>query len=180
MTKILDHLEQPDSSTCQAAAIAKVLGTQDVMAIRNELLAGGVAGDPQNMGRLMKREVSKGNLKFYEYQGAATLKNLEDWVTQGKGYEAIIHGFFTPGGHVIGVEDAYPANRFFRVDDPWYEFDFPSARFTKLSGKNKEYSYLGIYSYCCASWSFREAQELYASRQVVMSNPGLWMHKIRN
>ena len=179
-TRILDHLEQPDASTCQATAIAKILGTTDVRAIRNRLLEIGIAGDPAVMGTLMREEVARGGLKHYEYNGNATLKELEDWVTQGQGFEAIVHGYFTPVGHVIGVEDAYPEAKFFKVDDPWYEFDFPRARFTNRGGKNQRYSYVGIYSYCCGSWSFNQAKDLYAKNSLAMTVPGLWLHKVQN
>lgn len=179
-TRIIDHLEQPDIVTCQSAAIAKVLGTSNITQVRRDLTSMGVAGDPSVMGAYMRTMVNQGRLKQYIYNPQGSLKDLENWVTQGKGYEAIIHGFYTPSGHVIGVENALPESRQFVVDDPWYEFDYPSGSYTRLSGKNNLHSYLGIFSYCVASWSPKQARELYRKRFYDMETRGMWLHMVQN
>lgn len=176
MSKILDYLEQPDQFTCQSAAIAKVLGTEDVYGVRAALTAGGrIAGDPANMGEYLAPRV-----KEYRYTDKGSLIQIENWVTQGPGYEVIVHGNTTRAGHVWGISDADPKNRVFVVDDPWYEYDFPRARFTTQTGKNCLYSYRAIWAYCVASWSWEQAAELYASGSVDSNEPGAWVHFIRN
>lgn len=172
MTKIADYSRQPDGLTCQAAAIAKVLGNPSaagVGEVRRALLSMGIPGDPAVMGAYMRTRVAQ-----YRFDSAASLSAVAEWVSQGAGYECITHGWFTGSGHVIGVEDVvgwetpHPA---FRVDDPWAEFSFSTGLYVNRSGANVAYSALGMWAYCVASYSYTQANTLY--RQAVAS-PVAW------
>lgn len=179
MTTIIDHLEQPDSQTCQSAAIAKVLGTTDIYKIRRELLAGGTAGDPYNMSALMGEYVSRGALKSASLSTNASLQDVKDWVTKGSGFEVIIHGWFTSVGHVVGIE-GFEDERFI-YDDPWYEFDFPRSTFTRNLGKNISVSALGIFAYCVAGTSKYDANRIYQKGGPTDWNLGnAWVHFVQN
>lgn len=176
-TKILDYSRQPDAVTCQSTAIAKVTGG-DIMTIRNALLQNGAAGDPYNMGDYLKPRV-----KQYKYLPQGNLNELVEWVTQGVGYEAIVHGFTTNSGHVWGVETAIPEDKVFICDDPWAEFDFPGERYLNKSGKNVAYSYRAMWAYTVASWSFPQAREAYIgtrSKAFDMNQRGGWFHLVQN
>lgn len=197
MSKIVDHVEQPNSLTCQAAAIAKVLGQpslHQINAIRSNLVAmgrerGTMAGSPSVMGDYLKPRV-----EHYAYSGNASINEIAEWVKQGRGFEVITHGFFTMSGHIIGVEDVtYLENgrKRFRVDDPWYEFDFPNNRYTNRSGANVQYSDLGIWAYCVkALHSNNEAKGFYQKGFSRLNDPsqlaeientkGAWVHYIKN
>lgn len=187
MTDILDHVEQPDAYTCQSAAIAKVLGQgsiHQINAIRSNLNAdartrGTMAGDPSVMGAYLTPRVES-----YTYKHDANLQEIIDWVTQGKGYECIIHGFTTQSGHVWGIEDAEKVgqNWVFRCDDPWYEFDFPGNRFTQNSGANVGYSDLATLAYCVKAWSNWQGVDAYRKGryQGMLGDRGAWVHFIKN
>lgn len=194
-TKISDHLEQPDKYTCQSAAIAKVLGGSthhDVMKVRRSLLnkaraRGSMSGDPSVMADYLEPRVQE-----YKYLPQGSLVDLLEWVSKGPGYEAIIHGFSTTSGHVWGVEDIHKQDQFlyFKCDDPWYEYDFPNARFTQRPGANVLYSEVAMWSHCVKAWSFGQAVEAYREGiqryyepgfvEKIMKEPGAWIHLIRN
>ena len=197
MTKITDHLEQPDGYTCQSAAIAKVLGKtthHEVWDVRSALLedarrSGTMSGDPNVMGRHLAPRVEE-----YHYNPKASLNDIVDWVVRGKGYEVIIHGFTTSAGHVWGIEDATPRNDPSRVnfqcDDPWYEMDFPRNEFTRRSGANVVYSDCAIWAYCVMAWNNAQAVEAYARalsnvhdedfQDSMYETRGAWVHFIKN
>ena len=178
-SKILDSVVyQPDGNTCQAACIAKVLGTQDVWGVRQDLLELGTPGDPAVMGQYLKSRV-----KEYRYHPEGSLNYAIEALDRG--YTIITHGWFTPSGHVItlvGWEHADPLMKYrFIVDDPWGEFDFPTATYdTQASGDNRHYSARGLYAYCVRSRSFDHAQLLYQGRQLDMNDGDAWFHLIKN
>ena len=177
-TKILDYVAQPDGSTCQSAAIAKVLGTTDVAKVRSDLLSLGEPGDPGVMGRYLT-----GKVKSYLFRVDASLNELKDALSAG--CVVIVHGWFTPSGHVItlvGWElDQKTLGYRFLVDDPWFEFDFKSAQFDySKSGNNVRYSSYGIFAYCVASQSYDDAQAIYKQGRLLSSERNAWAHIIRN
>lgn len=195
-TQIADHTEQPNKYTCQSAAIAKVLGKtshHDVMDIRQSLLSkaqprGTMSGDPYVMGHYLESRVEE-----YRYLNEGSLNDLMEWVERGPDHEAIVHGFPTTAGHVWGVEKLVTrpnGYRYFQCDDPWYEYDFPNARYTNKSGANVLYSEIGMWAYCVRSWSKAQAMEAYRegiSRYFesgfvdsIMAEKGGWIHLIRN
>ena len=181
MTNIADYTRQPDSVTCQSAAIAKVLGQTDpasVQRVRRDLLQLGVAGDPLVMGRYLEPRV-----KEYQWAPNGTLAQLRDWVTQGTGYEAIVHGMTTGSGHIWGVTDYEPSDRlggFFNCDDPWACFSFPEHRYLNKSGNNVPYSALAMYSYCVVAWTEQQAINAYRAGAIDWAKQGMYLHLIRN
>jgi hypothetical protein len=186
MSKILDHVEQPDAVTCQSAAIAKVLGmgsNQNIHAIRSDLLAiarrrGTKAGDPAVMAEYLAPRVEE-----YRYSGNGSVQDVINWVTKGPGYEVIIHGFTTISGHIWGIEDVVEDTHtrlFFKVDDPWYEFDFPNNRYTQRTGKNVHYSGLAIWAYCVIAWNNAQAVDAYQRGSMSRTEKGAWIHFIKN
>ena len=181
MSKILDYVPQPNDYTCQSACIAKVLGTTDVDGIRADLAAIGTPGDPAVMGKYLKSRVQS-----YEYRESGCLLDAKQALDNGG--VVITHGYFTDG-HVItlvGYEpDPETQSYRFIVDDPWAEFSFPEAQYiSNSSGDNVRYSSYGLYAYCVASSSHEQAVQLYAEQSLasseVLSEPGAWLHIIKN
>lgn len=174
----MDHVEQPDALTCQSAAIARVIGTTDVMSIRAELTQGGkVAGDPWNMGRFMEK-----HCKEYRFLAAASLNDARNALEDG--YHLITHGYFTHSGHVIGLSGVEPDPRTlsyrFNAEDPWYEFDFPSWTYTQLTGDDVKYSSYGIYAACVASHNVASARQIYRRGELNSAMENMWLHIIKN
>lgn len=138
----------------------------------------GQAGDPLVMGRYLKPKVQE-----YIWRPEGTLAELRDWVTQGIGYEAIIHGMTTGSGHVWGVSD-YRDHHFgggqFLCDDPWAEFDFPSHRYLNRSGDDVAYSALGIYAYCVVAWTEAQAIAAYQRHMINWDRRGAYLHLVKN
>jgi hypothetical protein len=187
-SKILDFVEQPCENTCQAAAIARVVGTTDVMSIRRELLGissrrGTMSGDPYVMG-----EYLKANVQEYQFIVDASLNQAKEALEQD--YNLITHGWFTRLGHVIGIspfENGEPykphptLNTYaFNCEDPWYRFHFPSWTYTRLSGNNVPYSAFGMYASCVASSGFGHAQQLYRRGELNSNLKNMWLHLIKN
>jgi hypothetical protein len=168
---------QPDANTCQSACIAKVLGTQDVYAIRADLEAMGVSGDPEVMAAYLEPRV-----KAYRFTRHGSLADARKALDEG--YTIITHGWFTSAGHVITLvgHEADPGGGFrFLVDDPWGEFHFPSATYdNQANGDNLPYSSRGIYAYCVGSNSFEEAQVLYDQKALDLTEANAWLHLIKN
>jgi hypothetical protein len=173
-SKILDFVEQPDVSTCQSAAIARVVGTTDVMSIRKALLGissrrGSMSGDPAVMGDYLKE-----NVREYQFIPDGSLNQAKEALEQG--YHLITHGWFTRSGHVIGLspfKDGEPykvhtstGSYAFNAEDPWYEFDFPSWSYTRRSGDDIPYSAYGIYAACVGSSGFGHAQQIYRKGEL--------------
>lgn len=173
-SKVLDIVYQPDELTCQAAAIARVIGSYKVDAVRQGLLNLGVAGDPAVMGRYMRPRVQE-----YKYNGNASLNDAIDALKDG--YQLITHGWFTRSGHVIGISGWDEATKTFNAEDPWFEFDFPGWRYLyDRDGNDAPYSALGIYAACVAGQGVGDAIDVYRRRKVDYSHPGMWLHMIRN
>ena len=180
MQQPLDFVEQPDARTCQSAAIARLTRTQDVLAIRQELdrLAiqrGSEAGDPYVMGDYLRAKFGS----RYHFSANASINQLRSALERG--CHAITHGWFTPVGHVIGISGFTEKNGklVFTAEDPWFEFDFPSGRFTQQTGDDAQYSAYGIYAYCVSSWSYQGAREIYARGELLSSKGGMWLHMVQ-
>jgi hypothetical protein len=187
-SKILDFVEQPDENTCQSAAIARVIGTNDVMTVRRGLLdisgrRGTMSGDPAVMGDYLRSRVQE-----YQFFADASLELAKESLAQG--YNLITHGWFTRAGHVIGISpfaDGEPykphptLNTYaFNCEDPWYRFHFPSWSYTRLSGNNVPYSAFGMYASCVASNGFGHAQQLYRRGELNSNLKNMWLHLIKN
>lgn len=178
--KPLDHVEQPDARTCQSAAIARIIGTQDVLSIRKELdrlaiARGSEAGDPHVMGDLLRAKFGS----RYDFSANASINQLR--FALDRGCHAITHGWFTPVGHIIGISGYSEKNGklVFRAEDPWFEFDFPSGKFTNRTGDDAQYSAHGIYAYCVSSWSYEGAREIYVRGELLSSKGGMWLHMVQ-
>jgi len=172
------NVSQPDELTCQSACIAMAVGTTDVAKIRRELTQMGVAGDPNVMGVVLRDYL--GNR--YRYNGKASLEDMKRWLRAGE--FLIIHAYFTPSGHVIGLDglsDApgTTADRF-DVADPWSEFDGPSFSYNNPSVQFYDgyYSARLIYAAAVVAFSFAEARATYASGALDSNQPGAWVHRI--
>jgi hypothetical protein len=172
-SKILGYVSQPDGSTCQSAAICRVLGNSDVMGVRRSLVSQGVAGDPAVMGSYLASRV-----KEYRYTDKASLNDAIDALYQG--FQLIIHTYLTEAGHVIGLSARDGKAKIFNAEDPWAEFDAGTWKYLNKSGDDAQYSDLLIYSACVAGQSNWDAREIYRSGQVSYLAPGMWMHSIKN
>ncbi|NJM58543.1 MAG: hypothetical protein HC857_15550 [Synechococcales cyanobacterium RU_4_20] len=177
-SKVLDFVEQPDAYTCQSAAIARVLGTTDVMSIRHLLTEGGRdAGDPWNMGQYLGKYCQE-----YRFSLTASLNDARKALEAG--FQLITHGFFTGSGHVIGLSrvsaDPKALSYRFNAEDPWYEFDFLSWSYTRNSGDDVSYSSYGIYAACVASSSVSHAAEIYRRGELNSAMGNMWLHIIKN
>ena len=188
MTNILDFVSQPDSNTCQAAAIARVLGANDVMTVRRQLLdisnrRGSMAGDPYVMADFLK-----GRVEDYAFIVDASIEDVKEAL--GQGYHLITHGYFTRSGHVIGISpfadgapfkaDPRTGSHVFNAEDPWAEFDFPRWRYTARNGNNCRYSSYGIYAACVASANMSHAARLYRRRALDTTQRNMWLHLVKN
>lgn len=177
-SKIIDEVvQQPDAFTCQSACIAKVLGTQDVYAVRSDLEALGIPGDPRVMGLYLRDRV--GQYEFIQ-NGSIT----QAVMALKAGFTIITHGWFSRSGHVITLVDfdeTAGTKGSFVVDDPQGEFHFTQATYdTSVVGENLRYSTLGIYAYCVASWSKPDAEAYYRHGSFDPRHPGAWLHLVKN
>lgn len=175
----VDLLSQPDSVTCQATCICMATGSRDIAGTRRRLLEGGQAGDPANMGRLLKEVFSQ----RYSFTPIASLLEVREWLKNGE--FLITHGWFTQSGHVIcldGVElDDSTLSYRLNVKDPWSEFDFKSWLYNKPSVTvfDGYYSSYGIYAACVKGSSPAHASWLYKRGELDSSLKGMWVHRIR-
>jgi hypothetical protein len=170
--KVLGYVMQPDSQTCQSAAIARVLGTTDVMKVRAALTSMGAAGDPVVMGAYLKPLI-----KEYRYSGNASLD--EAIAALKAGYQLITHGWFTGSGHVIGLSGYDGKN--FNAEDPWAAFSFPSWSYDfNKSGDNQQYSALGIYASCVVGQSVSDSYRIYQGGKINLAAKGMYLHMCRN
>lgn len=176
------NVSQPDSVTCQASCIVMALGwgPSEVRNVRNQLLQGGTAGDPSNMGRLLRQHLGR----RYSLDLDASLKDCKQWVKDGE--FLITHGWFTRSGHVICLDalevkaDMVQLSYRFSVKDPWAEFDFINWRY--LPGSkfyDGFYSSYGLYAACVAGQSSNHAYQLYKRGELDSNRGGMWVHRIR-
>lgn len=192
-SKIIDDVQQPDARTCQSAAIARLLGTQDSFGVRVELdriaeRRKSAAGDPWVMGEFLAPRV-----KEYRFDDKASLNDFNAALDEG--YHLITHGWFTQYGHVIGISgrgyqdeggwhlgerEPQTGWLYYRAEDPWYEYDFVGGRFTRRSGNDAPYSAYGMFAYCVASWSYPGAREIYLRGQLDSAQKGAWLHMVKN
>lgn len=169
---------QPDALTCQAACIAMAIGSQDVRDIRDRLVRQGTAGDPFNMGRVLRNELGD----RYEFNPNASLNDAREWLKRGA--FCITHGWFTNPGHVIGLDgleiDPAKLSYRFNVKDPWSEFDFRSWSYPyKDVGFDGYYSSYGIYAACVVGQSRNHAAAIYRRGELDSSREGMWLHIIQ-
>lgn len=181
-SKILEYVEQPDARTCQSAAIAKVIGTTDVQAVRAELDAiaakrGSIAGDPGVMATYLDSEIDD-----YRFTYSGSLRDVRQALTNGA--VVITHGWFTDSGHVVTIVGTEPDPRTLSysliVDDPWYEFNFPTWSYTRRHGNNRTYSSYGMYAAIVASVSPWQAQQIYTRGELDSAKEGAWLHICKN
>lgn len=110
-----------------------------------------------------------------------TLKDIRQAIDEGK--LCIVHGFFTPPGHIM-VVNGYTDSGFI-VNDPngeWYPwtYDRNEPGGNNKKGEGLEYSKRAITS-CCDSWSLGEAQIRYSSisnSQAENEANTIWLHRI--
>lgn len=181
-SKILDFVRQPDSQTCQAAACARLMGTQDVHSVREELLLiarrrGSSAGDPYVMGELLAERC-----RYYKFDGNASLNDARKALDEG--CDLITHGWFTGSGHVIGISavelDSSNLSYKFVCEDPWAEFDFPSWTYSSQGGNDVLYSSYGMYAACVVGQSPSHAHAIYNRGELNSAAGGMWLHIVRN
>jgi hypothetical protein len=181
-TKVLDYVPQYDAMTCQSAAIARVVGSTDVRAVRNDLLCMGVPGDPAVMG-----EYLTANVKEYRYHGQASLDDAIEALREG--YQLITHGDFTDSGHVIGLSAWNATTKKFNAKDPWFEFHFTNWSYYpyEIDGDDQQYSARGIWAACVANpvgAGAMNAYQLYLDNPTLTAaqyrQPGMWLHMIKN
>lgn len=176
----LGHVEQPDSRTCQSAAIARLIGSQDVFSVRRELeklaiTRGTECGDPYVMGDFLRAKFGD----RYHFTDAASLNQLKSALERG--CQCITHGWFTSVGHVLGVSgfEEKEGKTLFICEDPWFEFDFLTGRYTNRTGDDVRYSAFGLYAYCVASFSYQGAREIYARRELNSAKGAMWLHIVQ-
>lgn len=174
---MLEYVRQPDNRTCQSACVAQMVGSTDVMGIREELESIGVPGDPAVMGIYLKKRV-----KHYHFNYTASMRDMIDALHDG--FKLITHGFFTNSGHVISVVGVEPDPKTlsmrFVVDDPYAEFDFPSWTYLDKTGNNVRYSSFGIFAACVASSNREDAHEIYCNKLLNLKMNNAWVHFIKN
>lgn len=172
------YLAQPDASTCQSACIAMVTSNPDIAGIRAKLVSQGVAGDPYNMGRLLKAAL--GNR--YNFEDDASLKEIREWLKNGE--ILITHGYFSASGHVIVLDGVAidPDKLSYKLDvrDPYGEFDAKSWSYKGAATKYDGYysSHL-IYATCVAGQSVTDARRIYQRGELDSTRPGAWIHRVR-
>lgn len=148
------------------------------MDIRAQLQSQGEAGDPYNMGRLMKAKVGD----RYSFIANANLYDAEAALKTGA--FCIVHGWFTGSGHVIGLDGLElneETNLYrFNVKDPWSQFTFTNWRYENGEvGFDGFYSSRGIYAACVAGQSCSHAAQVYRSGRLDSGERGMWLHTIR-
>ena len=173
-SKILDDVQQIDDSTCQSAAICRVIGSTDVAKVRSDLLNIGCPGDPDVMGHYLVSRVRE-----YKWLRYGSIHDAIDGLANG--YQIITHGYTTHSGHVIGLSGYDSAAQVFIAEDPYGEFDFPSWSFTGSSGNNARYSVRAIWCACVAGASCDDAYQLYSNRvEPDWAQKNMWIHLIKN
>lgn len=178
LRKILEYVKQPDPYTCQSAAIAKAIGSTDVMSIRRALLAKGEPGSYVVMGNYLKPRV-----RSYRFLADGSLNDAKAALDDGA--IVITHGWYTASGHVITLVGYEPDPNFlsyrFIVDDPFAEYNFKTGLYISgTSGNNVRYSSYGIYAYCVASANYGQARSIYRRKELNSSMKNAWLHIVKN
>lgn len=180
LTKVkhaLTLMPQPDAYTCQSACIAMATRRPDtVQQVRQELLQYGVAGDPYNMGRVLKRECPG----KYEFHANASLNEMREWIKQG--CFLIIHSWLTNSGHVIAIKgmevDPVRMSYRLRVLDPFAEFQAKSWSYNRANGFDGYYSSYLIYATAVVGQSHWDSHRIYRRGELDSSRKGAWVHVI--
>lgn len=173
------NLSQPDAVTCQSACIAMVCPELTIREVRTDLLTNGAAGDPYNMGRILKREHGVS----YEFYDDASLSDVREWLKQGD--FLIAHGYLTRSGHVIGLDgvaiDTERTSYKISVKDPWSEFNGKTFSYDLQSKFYDGYysSYL-MFAAFVASNSYDHARQIYREGRLDSSLKNAWIHRIIN
>jgi hypothetical protein len=170
------NISQPDAMTCQSACIGMATGNSNVAAIRSELDAQGVAGDPAIMANMLRKRLGD----RYIYNGKASLEDMKGWLRAGE--FLIIHTFLTPSGHVIsldGLKDVAGSEDFFDVKDPWSEFGTASFSYDNpnVSFYDGFYSARLIYAAAVKAFTFEQAINTYRSGELDSNFKGAWVHR---
>lgn len=171
-------VEQPNSYTCQSAMIAQAIGSSDVMGIRYELERLGDPGNPANMAIILGRELGQ----RYSYDLDATLRDCQRWLEGGE--FLITHGWFTPSGHVIGLDgyesDSKNLSYRMNVADPWGEFMGRSFAYgNHATHYDGFYSSRLIYATCVSGQSYSDARRIYRRGELDSRRGGMWVHRVR-
>ena len=72
------------------------------------------------------------------FNAYATWEEVKEWLRQGK--VCIVHGWFTPSGHILVIVGYDEEKGCWIVHDPWGEW-YPSGYDTSASGEYLEYSF---------------------------------------
>ncbi len=183
----VSNLSQPDISSCQSACLGMAFGDkpESIPVIRGELLAmrrpGEVAGSPELMGRWAKQRIERSRPDLtYQLDLDASLHDCIQWLKDGD--FLITHGWFTPSGHVICLDqiesDTRNGSFRFSVKDPYGEFDFPKWRYLPtVNFYDGFYSSFGIYATCVGSLNTGHARQLYNRRELNTRQGGMWVHR---
>jgi hypothetical protein len=172
-----DYLPQPNSYTCQSAAIGMITGG-DIMTIRKDLECDGEPGNPYVMGEYLKPRV-----KEYKFNDCASLMDARRAIDDG--YQLIIHSWLSRSGHVVKISgyEADPKTLSYRfvVDDPWSEFDGASFSYPNpdLSGNDVRYSSYLMYATCVVGQSYEDARQVYRRGELDSNKPGAWLHCLK-
>lgn len=166
---------QPDQHTCQSATLAMVIGTTDVWSIRADLVANGTAGDPANMGRILRKHFGD----RYRFDDNASLSEARDAVKNGA--FLIVHGFFSGSGHLIAIDgvevDPSSLSYKFKVLDPYSQFNAKTWAYDLPDiGYSGYYSSRVIYAACVAGASKWDAQAIYRRGELDSNRKGGWIH----
>jgi hypothetical protein len=170
------NISQPDAMTCQSACIGMATNNSNVAAIRSELDAQGVAGDPAVMGNMLRKRLGD----RYIYSGKASLEDMKGWLRDGE--FLIIHTFLTPSGHVIsldGLKDVAGSEDFFDAKDPWSEFNTATFSYDNpsVSFYDGFYSARLIYAAAVKAFTFDQAINTYRSGELDSNFNGAWVHR---
>jgi hypothetical protein len=172
-----NNVSQPDASTCQSSCVGMATGNSDVMGIRRRLLSLGNPGDPNIMAIMLREALGD----RYVYNGKASIDQMQQYTRDGE--FLILHVFFTPFGHVIGIDglkDVVGANDYFDSKDPWSEFDANSFSYNNPSINFYDgfYSSRLIYAAGVVAFSFQQAIDCYRSGEYDSTLQGAYCHRI--
>jgi hypothetical protein len=172
-------LSQPDAYTCQSACIAMAAGRGDIMDIRHQLTSMGDAGNPYNMGAILKESFSN----RYEFDDNASMSEVRDWLRAGE--FLITHGWFTGSGHVICLDgvaiDSAKLSYKISVKDPWSEFDGASWSYNNpgVTSYDGYYNSHLLYAAIVKSQSVWDAASIYRRGELDSMRKGAWVHRIK-
>jgi hypothetical protein len=171
------NISQPNASTCQSACVGMATGNSDVMGIRQKLLSLGNPGDPNIMANLLREALGD----RYIYNGKASIDQMQQYTRDGE--FLILHVFFTPVGHVIGIDgfkDVVGANDSLDSKDPWSEFDAASFSYNNpnVSFYDGFYTCRLIYAAAVVAFSYQQALDCYRSGEYDSKLEGAYCHRI--